>query len=84
METTLKGINFKIAGYIDYASLIRALEGSDFKEEVTNTVKEVIKQILGDSMVSSKEAVEIIENTLGYRMVVYRTSDTRYYFLKNE
>lgn len=80
---TLKTINLGSAGYINCFGLISAMEKSDIKEEITNTVKEVIKQIVGDSAVSINEAIGIIENTLGYRLVGKKAADT-YYFLKNE
>ena len=80
---TLKAINLGNAGYINCSGLISAMEKSDVKEEITNTVKEVIKQIIGDSVVSINEAVEVVEKTLGYRLVGKRAADT-YYFLKNE
>ena len=83
---TLKTINLRTTvTLISYAYLIDLLENSDFKEELTNPAKEVIKQMIGDNLigVEASKAVEIIEKCFGYRMVGYRTGGS-FMFLKNE
>ena len=83
---TLKTINLKTTvALISYTYLINLLENSDFKDELTNTVKEVIKQMIGDNLVGveATKVIEIIEKCFGYRMVGYRTGGS-FLFLKNE
>ena len=83
---TLKTINLKTTvALISYTYLINLLENSDFKDELTNTAKEVIKQMIGDSLigVEATKVIEIIEKCFGYRMVGYRTGGS-FMFLKNE
>ena len=83
---TLKTINLKTTvALISYTYLINLLENSDYKDELTNTAKEVIKQMIGDSLigVEATKVIEIIEKCFGYRMVGYRTGGS-FMFLKNE
>lgn len=84
---TLKTINLRTTvTLISYPYLINLLENSDFKEELTNPAKEVIKQLIGDDGgfgVEATRVVEIIEKCFGYRMVGYRTGGS-FMFLKNE
>ena len=83
---TLRTINLRTTvTLISYTRLIELLENSDFKDELTNTAKEVIKQMIGDNIfgVEASKAVEIIEKCFGYRMVGYRTGGS-FMFLKNE
>jgi hypothetical protein len=83
---TLRTINLRTTvTLISYAHLIELLENSDFKEELTNPAKEVIKQMIGENTygVEASKAVEIIEKCFGYRMVGYRTGGS-FMFLKNE
>lgn len=83
---TLKTINLKTTvTLISYAYLINLLENSDFKDELTNTAKEVIKQMIGDNLIGieASKVIEIIEKCFGYRMVGYRTGGS-FMFLKNE
>lgn len=83
---TLKIINLRTTvALISYAYLINLLENSDFKDELTNTAKEVIKQMIGDDLigVEATRVIEIIEKCFGYRMVGYRTGGS-FMFLKNE
>jgi hypothetical protein len=83
---TLKIIDLRTTvALISYASLINLLENSDFKDELTNTAKEVIKQMIGDDLigVEASKVIEIIEKCFGYRMVGYRTGGS-FMFLKNE
>ena len=83
---TLKTINLRTTvTLISYAYLINLLENSDFKDELTNTAKEVIKQMIGDNLIGieATKVIEIIEKCFGYRMVGYRTGGS-FMFLKNE
>lgn len=83
---TLKTINLKTTvTLVSYTYLINLLENSDFKDELTNTVKEVIKQMIGDNLIGieATKVIEIIEKCFGYRMVGYRTGGS-FMFLKNE
>lgn len=84
---TLKTINLRTTVVlVSYSHLIDLLENSDFKEELTNPAKEVIKQMIGNDGgfgVDASKVVEIIEKCFGYRMVGYRTGGS-FMFLKNE
>jgi len=84
---TLKTINLKTTtvALISYSYLINLLENSDFKDELTNTAKEVIKQMIGDNLVGveATKVIGIIEKCFGYRMVGYQTGGS-FMFLKNE
>ena len=83
METGLVSINLKTSRVIGYETLIKRIEESDIKDQLTNTTKEVIKQLIGSGVIR-KEAIEIIENCFGYRLVGCQNENAIYYFLKND
>ena len=83
METNLKSLKLPKTLSITFQILVDRLERSEFKNELTDTTKEVMKQFVSDG-VNERDAIKIVENCLGYRLVGIQGHGETYYFLKND
>lgn len=81
----MKELKLGDSQFISYYELMGELEKCFGKETITPVVKEVMKQLLGESAYKG-DVLGAIKNVLGYHCTGYRRDYTKtiYYFIKDD